>query len=88
MKFGFRRPSLTKRIAAETSWKRYVRNSLGFKAPRGWGWLTNPRRAAYNRVYNRTTRASCSVVVLGLALAAAATIAGAVRAIAAIAALG
>ncbi len=35
--------------------KRYVRHSLGLKAPRGWGWLTNPRRAAYNRVCARTT---------------------------------
>ena len=55
MKFGLRVPSLRKRIAARTSWKRVVRHSLGFKAPRGWGWLTNPRRAAYNRVYRRTT---------------------------------
>jgi hypothetical protein len=55
MKFGFRKPSLKKRIAARTSLKRYVRHSLGFKAPRGWGWLTNPKKAAYNRVYNRTT---------------------------------
>ena len=35
--------------------KRYVRHNLGLKAPRGWGWVTNPRKAAYNRVYNRTT---------------------------------
>lgn len=55
MKFGLRTPSLKKRIAARTSWKRYVRHNLGFKAPRGWGWLTNPKKAAYNRVYNRTT---------------------------------
>ena len=55
MKFGFRVPSLRKRIAARTSWKRVVRHSCGFKALRGWGWLTNPRRAAYNRIYNRTT---------------------------------
>jgi hypothetical protein len=55
MKFGIRTPSLKKRIAARTSWKRYVRHNLGFKAPRGWGWLTNPKRAAYNRVYNRTS---------------------------------
>ncbi|HSU66580.1 MAG TPA: hypothetical protein VLJ39_06900 [Tepidisphaeraceae bacterium] len=55
MKFGFRKPSLRKSIAARTSWKRYVRHSLGLKAPRGWGWLTNPRKAAYNRVYRRTT---------------------------------
>jgi hypothetical protein len=55
MKFGIRTPSLKKRIAARISPKRYVRHSLGLKAPRGWGWLTNPKRAAYNRVYNRTT---------------------------------
>ena len=55
MKFGFRKPSLRKSIAARTSVKRYIRHSLGFKAPRGWGWLTNPKRAAYNRMYYRTT---------------------------------
>lgn len=55
MKFGIRTPSLTKRVAARTSLKRYVRHSLGLKAPRGWGWLTNPKKAAYNRVYNRTS---------------------------------
>jgi hypothetical protein len=55
VKFGIRRPSIRKRIAARTSWKRVVRHSLGVKAPRGWGWVTNPRRAAYNRIYNRTT---------------------------------
>jgi len=55
MKFGPRIPSLKKRIAARTSPARFVRQSLGLKAPRGWGWLTNPKRAAYNRVYNRTT---------------------------------
>jgi hypothetical protein len=55
MKFGLRRPSLKRRFAARTSWKRAVRHSLGVKAPRGWGWFTNPKRAAYNRVYSRTT---------------------------------
>lgn len=55
MKFGFRIPSLTKRIAARTSLARVVRHRLGLKAPRGFGWLTNPKRALYNRVYNRTT---------------------------------
>jgi hypothetical protein len=58
VRFGFRRPSLRKRIAARTSWKRLVRHSLGLKAPRGWGWLTNPR---------------CAVVAgVGLVVAAAA----------------
>ncbi len=55
VKFGIRTPSLRKRIAARASVKRHVRRSLGLKAPRGWGWLTNPKKAAYNRVYNRTT---------------------------------
>jgi len=55
VKFGVRKPSLRGRLAARTSVKRYVRHSLGLKAPRGWGWLTNPKRAAYNRVYSRTT---------------------------------
>ena len=55
MKFGLRIPSLKKRLAARTSPARFIRQNLGLKAPRGWGWLTNPRRAAYNRVYNRTS---------------------------------
>jgi hypothetical protein len=63
MKFGFRKPSIKKRIAARTSWKRVVRHSFGLKAPRGWGWLTNPKRAAYNRIYNRTT-VGCSVLLM------------------------
>lgn len=55
MKFGMRSPSLKKMISARTSPARFVRHNLGFKAPLGWGWLTNPKRAAYNRVYSRTT---------------------------------
>lgn len=55
MRIGPRRPSPRKSIAARTSVKRVLRHNLGLKAPRGWGWLTDPRRAAYNRVYNRTT---------------------------------
>jgi len=77
VKFGLRVPSLRKRIAARTSWRRVVRRSLGLKAPRGWGWLTNPRRAAYNRIYNRTTVGlgrGCVVIIgfLGVALLLAA----------------
>jgi hypothetical protein len=68
MKFGFRIPNLNKRIAARTSVKRIIRHNLGFKAPRGYGWITNPKKALYNRVYNRTTT-GCMVVfgwLLGL----------------------
>jgi hypothetical protein len=62
MKFGIRKPSLKRRIAAQTSVKRYVRHSLGLKAPRGWGWITNPRKAAYNRIYNRTSVSADSLL--------------------------
>ncbi len=63
MKTGFRIPSIKKRIAARTSVKRYLRQSMGLKAPKGWGWITDPRRAAYNRVYSRVT-GGCMVAVV------------------------
>lgn len=62
MKFGIRTPSLRKSIAARTSVKRMVRQSLGLKAPRGYGWLTNPKKAAYNRVYSRTSVSLWSIL--------------------------
>ena len=62
VRFGFRVPSLKKRISARTSLKRAILHRAGLKAPRGWGWITNPKRAAYNRVYSRTTR-GCLVVL-------------------------
>lgn len=55
MKFGIRTPSLKRRIAARTSWKRVVRHSMGLKAPRGMGIITNPKKALYNKVYNKTS---------------------------------
>lgn len=78
MKFGLRTPSLKKRFAARTSAKRFVRHSLGLKAPRGMGWLTNPRKAAYNRVYSRTTVGlgrGCGLLLATLASAAGAVVA-------------
>jgi hypothetical protein len=56
MKFGFRIPSIKKRIAARTSVKRVLRHNLGLKAPRGLGWVTDPKKALYNKVYNKTSR--------------------------------
>ncbi len=64
MKFGYRTPSLKKRIAARTSLKRVVRHNLGFKAPRGFGWFTNPKKTAYNRMYNRTSRGCMMVLIV------------------------
>jgi len=56
MRSYFRKPSLNKRIAARTSVKRLIRQSMGLKAPRGYGFLTNPKKAMYNKVYNRTSK--------------------------------
>lgn len=55
MKFGIRKPSIKRSLAARTSVKRMAQNKLGMKAPRGLGWVTDPKRAAYNRAYNRTS---------------------------------
>lgn len=55
MKFGMRMPSLKKRIATRTSVKRQVVHRLGVKMPRGWGWVRNPKKAVYNKVYNQST---------------------------------
>ena len=70
MRFGFRMPSIRRRIAARTSLKRFVRHSLGVKAPRGAGWLTNPKKAAYNRVYNRTSTGCLVMLALAAVIAA------------------
>lgn len=55
MKFGIRIPSLHKMIKARLSPKRQAENRLKLKAPRGFGWFRNPKKAARNRVYNRTS---------------------------------
>ncbi|WP_068791878.1 hypothetical protein [Brevibacillus laterosporus] len=55
MKFGMRKPSFIKRVVARTSLKRQLVHRAGLKMPRGWGWLRNPKKYAYNKVYNRTT---------------------------------
>lgn len=68
MKFGFRIPSIKKRIAARTSVKRVIRHNLGLKAPRGLGWFTNPKKALYNKVYNKTSRGCMFQIVLFISI--------------------
>ncbi|WP_128102774.1 hypothetical protein [Paenibacillus sp. DCT19] len=55
MKIGFRKSSLKKRLSARTSIKRQIVHRSGLKMPRGYGWLRNPKRALYNKVYNKTS---------------------------------
>ena len=55
MKLGMRRPSIKKMISARTSVKRKAVNGLGLKMPKGWGWLKNPKKYTYNKIYRKTT---------------------------------
>ena len=58
MKFGMRKPSLTKSIKARTTGKlkRKVKSSINpFYGKKGMGLITNPRKAVYNKVYKKTT---------------------------------
>lgn len=58
MKFGMRTPSLKKSIKARTTGKvkREVKKALipGY-GKKGMGWIKNPKKAAYNKVYHKTS---------------------------------
>lgn len=58
MKFGMRKPSLKKSISARTTGraKRAVKKAIipGY-GKKGSGWIKNPHKAAYNKVYKKTT---------------------------------
>lgn len=58
MKFGPRKPNLKKRVKARTTGKlkRKVKKSVNpLYGKKGMGWVNNPKKAAYNKVYNKTT---------------------------------
>jgi hypothetical protein len=55
VKFGIRKPSLKGIISARTSIKRQMVHRAGLKMPRGFGWVRDPKKYAYNKVYNRTS---------------------------------
>ena len=58
MKFGLRTPSLKRSLKARTTWraKRAVKKALipGY-GKKGMGWIKNPKKAAYNKIYNKTS---------------------------------
>ena len=58
MKFGLRKPSLKKSIRARTTgkMKRKIKRSISpYYGKKGMGWVRNPKRALYNKVYRKTT---------------------------------
>ena len=58
MKLGVRKPSVKRSIKARTTGKakRSIKKSVvpGY-GKKGMGWLKDPKKAAYNKVYHKTT---------------------------------
>lgn len=58
MKFGIRKPSIKRSISARTTGraKRTLKKAFipGY-GQKGSGWIKNPKKAAYNKIYNKTT---------------------------------
>lgn len=58
MKFGMRTPSFKRSISARTTGqlKRSVKRAIipGY-GKKGMGWIKNPKKAMYNKVYHKTT---------------------------------
>lgn len=58
MKFGVRKPSIKRSIKARTTGKakRAVKKAIvpGY-GKKGAGWVKNPKKAAYNKVYKKTS---------------------------------
>ena len=59
MKIGIRTPSLKKSLKARTTGKakRAVKKAVvpGY-GKKGMGWVKDPKKAAYNKVYNKTSK--------------------------------
>lgn len=58
MKFGFRKPSIKRSIKARTTGKlkRKMKSSIDpTYGKKGMGWVKNPKKAAYNKVYKKTS---------------------------------
>lgn len=58
MKIGLRKPSIKRSVKARTTGrlKRKVKSSINpFYGKKGTGWVRNPKKALYNKVYNKTT---------------------------------
>lgn len=66
MKYGVRTPSMRKSISARTSGRvtRSINRSVNpYYGKKGMGWVNNPRKAGYNKVYNKTSCSGVGIVV-------------------------
>lgn len=60
-KFGVRKPSIKRSIKARTTGraKRAIKKSVNpMYGKKGMGWVNDPKNAAYNKVYNKTTNSA------------------------------
>lgn len=67
MKYGVRTPSVRKSISARTTGRvtRSINRSVNpYYGKKGMGWVNNPRKAGYNKVYNRTSCSAVGIVVV------------------------
>lgn len=58
MKIGPRTPNIKKRISARTTGainRKIKTGTSPLYGQKGIGWVKDPKRAAYNKVYNQTT---------------------------------
>jgi len=58
MKFGMRKPSIKKSIKARTTGKlkRKVKKAIiPFYGRKGMGWIRDPEKGLYNKIYKKTT---------------------------------
>ena len=58
MKFGMRKPSIKRSLKASTTGraKRAIKKAVvpGYDA-KGMGWVKDPKKAAYNKIYKKTS---------------------------------
>ncbi|NST57351.1 hypothetical protein HRG71_13770 [Enterococcus faecalis] len=58
MKVGMRKPSIKKSISARTTGKaksKFKKAVIPGYGQKGTGFIKNPKKAMYNKVYNKTT---------------------------------
>lgn len=67
MKFGPRKPSIKRSVKARTTGKvkRKIKSSVNpVYGKKGTGWVRNPKKAAYNKVYKKTTLGIWDIIKL------------------------
>lgn len=65
MKIGVRTPSIKKSVSARTTGRinREIKKSINpVYGKKGMGWINDPKKAAYNKIYNKTTISAKDIV--------------------------